>query len=137
LELCLAFATLAERSFKMGHPKDAERNLANAEKGYSDISRFFSQATGITEQIEEERQSQFKLLRNRLAKFEIGRPTTTVRPNPKAVRGSSFGRGIQVLGDRRRRQSLRLFPCSPEQFFSRSVKATIRERPIPGSERTL
>jgi len=66
LELCLTFAAIADRSFRMGHRKNAERNLANAEKGYSDMSHFFSQATGITEQIEMELQSKFKLLRDRL-----------------------------------------------------------------------
>jgi hypothetical protein len=66
LELCLTFAALADRSFEMGHRKDAERNLANAEKGYSDMSRFFSWATGITAEIEEEIQSKFQLLRDRL-----------------------------------------------------------------------
>jgi hypothetical protein len=66
LELCLTFATLADRSFKMGHWKNAERNLANAEKGYSDMSCFFSRATGIAAEIEQEIQSKFKLLRDRL-----------------------------------------------------------------------
>lgn len=66
LELCLTFAAIAGRSFQLGHGKNAERNLANAEKGYSDMSRFFSQATGITEQIEQELQSKFQLLRDRL-----------------------------------------------------------------------
>jgi hypothetical protein len=66
LELCLTFAALADRAFKMGQRKNAERNLANAEKGYSDMSRFFSRATGITAQKEEEIQSRFRLLRDRL-----------------------------------------------------------------------
>jgi hypothetical protein len=50
----------------MGHRKNAERNLANAEKGYSDMSRFFAQATGITAEMEEEIQAKFKLVRDRL-----------------------------------------------------------------------
>ena len=66
LELCLTFAAIADRSFKMGHRKNAERNLANAEKGYSDMSRFFSRATGVTAEIGEELRSKFKLLRDRL-----------------------------------------------------------------------
>jgi hypothetical protein len=66
LQVCLTFAAVAERSFNMGHRKNAERNLANAEKGYSDMFRFFGQATGITTEIEEEIQSKFQLLRDRL-----------------------------------------------------------------------
>jgi hypothetical protein len=66
LELCLTFAAIADWSFKTGHQKNAERNLANAEKGYSDMSRFFSRATGLTTQIEEELQLKFKLVRDRL-----------------------------------------------------------------------
>jgi hypothetical protein len=66
LELCLTFAAIADTSFKLGHRKIAERNLVNAEKGYSDMSRLFSRATGITAEIGEELQSKFKLLRDRL-----------------------------------------------------------------------
>ena len=43
-----------------------ERTLASAEKGYSDMLRYFSQATGMTAEVEKELQSKFKQLRERL-----------------------------------------------------------------------
>ena len=66
LELCLTFATVAETSYSMGHREHAERNIANAEKGYSDMLRFFSKANRLTPGIRRELQSKFKELRERL-----------------------------------------------------------------------
>lgn len=66
LELCLTFATVAETAYSMGHREHAERTIANAEKGYSDMLRFFLRAKGMTSDIEEELQSKFKHLRERL-----------------------------------------------------------------------
>jgi hypothetical protein len=40
--------------------------LAKAEKGYSDMQRYFSQATGMTAGVEKELQSKFRELRERL-----------------------------------------------------------------------
>ena len=66
LDLCLVFATVAETAYSMGHRAHAERNIANAEKGYSDMLRYFSQARGMTAEVERELWSKFKQLRERL-----------------------------------------------------------------------
>ena len=64
--VCLTFAKVAETAYSMGHRKHAERALAKAEKGYSDMQRYFSQATGMTAGAEKELQSKFRELRERL-----------------------------------------------------------------------
>ena len=66
LGVCMTFATVAETAYSMGHREHAERTLASAEKGYSDMLRYFSQATGMTAEVEKELQSKFKQLRERL-----------------------------------------------------------------------
>jgi hypothetical protein len=66
LELLLTFAAVAETAYSMGHREHAERTIANAEKGYSDMLRLFSQAKGLTAGVEKEFQSNFKRLRERL-----------------------------------------------------------------------
>ena len=66
LDLCLVFATVAETAYSMDHRAHAERNIANAEKGYSDMRRYFSQAKGMTAAVESELQSKFTQLRDRL-----------------------------------------------------------------------
>jgi hypothetical protein len=66
LGVCLTFATVAETAYIMGHREHAERTLARAEKGYSDMLRFFTQAKGMTAEAEKELQSKFKQLRERL-----------------------------------------------------------------------
>jgi hypothetical protein len=66
LGVCMTFATVAETAYSMGHREHAERTLASAEKGYSDMLRYFSQATGMTVEVEKELQSKFKQLRERL-----------------------------------------------------------------------
>jgi hypothetical protein len=66
LDLCLTFATVAETAMSMGHREHAERTLASAEKGYSDMLRYFTQAKGMTAEVEKELQSKFKQLRERL-----------------------------------------------------------------------
>ena len=60
------FAEVAETAYSMGHRERAERNTANAEKGYSDMRRYFSQAKGMTAAVESELQSKFQQLRDRL-----------------------------------------------------------------------
>jgi hypothetical protein len=47
-------------------PRGFERTLASAEKGYSDMLRYFSQAKNLTAEVEKELQSMFKQLRERL-----------------------------------------------------------------------
>ena len=66
LGVCMTFATVAETAYSMGHREHAERTLASAEKGYSDMLRYFSQATGLTVEVEKEVQSKFLQLRERL-----------------------------------------------------------------------
>jgi len=66
LGVCLTLATVAETAYSMGHREHAERTLASAEKGYSDMLRFFSQARGMTAEVEKELQSTFKQVRERL-----------------------------------------------------------------------
>ena len=66
LGVCPTFATVAATAYSMGHREHAERTLARAEKGYSDMLRYFSQAKGLTPEIEKELQSKFKHLRERL-----------------------------------------------------------------------
>ena len=46
LGLILTFATIVQTEYNMGNWEQAERTLAEAEKGYSDMLRFFSQAKG-------------------------------------------------------------------------------------------
>jgi type II secretory pathway component GspD/PulD (secretin) len=57
LRVCITFATVAETAYSMGHWEHAERTLASAEKGYSDMLRYFSQATGMTVEVEKELQT--------------------------------------------------------------------------------
>jgi hypothetical protein len=68
LDTCLAFASIAETEYSMGHREHAAQTLGKAEKGYSDMLRFFSQAeaTGISPETTEELKSKFKQVRDRL-----------------------------------------------------------------------
>jgi hypothetical protein len=66
LQVCLTLATVSETAYSMGHREHAERALAKAEKGYSDMLRYFSRARGMTAEVEKELWSKFKELRERL-----------------------------------------------------------------------
>jgi hypothetical protein len=66
LGVCLTFAAIADGSFKMGHRKNAGRNLANAEKAYSDMLRFFSDAIRTAPDVEEDIRLKLENLRERL-----------------------------------------------------------------------
>jgi hypothetical protein len=66
LDVCMTFATVVESEYNMGNHEHAERTLAEAEKGYSDMNRFFSQAKGLTPEAEARFQSKFKQVRERL-----------------------------------------------------------------------
>ena len=70
LGVCLTFATVAETAYSMGHREHAKRTIASAEKGYSDMLRFFSQASGMTAEVERELKSLFKQLRERLDRLQ-------------------------------------------------------------------
>ena len=68
LDTCLAFANIAETEYSMGNREHAAQTLGKAEKGYSDMLRFFSQAeaAGISPETTEELKSKFRQVRNRL-----------------------------------------------------------------------
>jgi hypothetical protein len=66
LDVCLTFATVAETAISMGHREHAKRTIARAERGYSDMLRYFTQATGMTAEVEKELLSKFNQLRERL-----------------------------------------------------------------------
>ena len=66
LDVCLTFATVAEAAISMGRREHAERTIASAEKGYSDMLRYFTQVAGMTAGVESELQSKFRRLRERL-----------------------------------------------------------------------
>jgi hypothetical protein len=66
LGVVLTFAAIVESEYKMGNREHAERTLAKAEKGYSDLLRLFSQAKGLSAELEQEFQSKFKQVRERL-----------------------------------------------------------------------
>ena len=74
LDLCLTFAKVAETAIDMGNSEHAERSMSNAEKGYTDMLRFFSQATDISAGDRRELQSKFKRLRERLDGLKRFRP---------------------------------------------------------------
>lgn len=71
LGVCLTFATVVETAYSMGHREHAERTLASAEKGYSDMLRYFLRARGMTPEVEEELQSTLKRLRERLDGLQL------------------------------------------------------------------
>ena len=66
LGVCMTFAKVAETALSMGHLEHAARTIASAEKGYSDMLRYFSQATGMTLEVARELSEQFSQLRERL-----------------------------------------------------------------------
>ena len=70
LGVCLTFVSVAETASNMGHREHAERSLASAEKSYSDMLWYFSQAKGLTAELEKEFQSKFKHLRERLDRLQ-------------------------------------------------------------------
>ena len=70
LDLCLVFATVAETAYSMGHRAHAKRNIANAEKGYSDMLRYFLRAREMTPEVEKELKALFKRLWERLDGLE-------------------------------------------------------------------
>jgi hypothetical protein len=66
LGVCLTFANVAETALSMGHREHAARTIASAEKGYSDMLRYFSEATGVTPEVKTELWERFRQLRQRL-----------------------------------------------------------------------
>ena len=66
LDVCITLAAVVKTQYSMGNFEHAERTLAVAEKGYSDMLRFFSQAKGLTAEREKEFQSKFNRLSEQL-----------------------------------------------------------------------
>jgi hypothetical protein len=66
LDVILTFANVVKTEYSIGNREHAERTLANAEKGYTDMLRYFSQARELTSEIKGVFQSKFKQVRDRL-----------------------------------------------------------------------
>jgi len=75
LGVCLTLVAVAETAYSMGHQEHAERTVASAEKGYSDMLRYFSQARGMTAEMKKELKAMFKQLRERLDRLQRLRQT--------------------------------------------------------------
>jgi uncharacterized coiled-coil DUF342 family protein len=66
LQVCLTLTSVAETHCDSGNREQAARTIAKVEKGYATLLRFFSQAKGLTPEVEREFQSKFQHLRQRL-----------------------------------------------------------------------
>ena len=66
LDLCLTLAGVAETAISLHHLDHAEQSISRAEKGYSDLLHFYSEASGMPEDVQKELQSKFSQLRQRL-----------------------------------------------------------------------
>jgi hypothetical protein len=66
LDLCLTLVTIVKTQYNKGNREHAVRTLAAAEKGYSDMLRFYSQVKGLTVEREKEFQLKFNRLREQL-----------------------------------------------------------------------
>ena len=66
MDVCFTLAKIVETAYSMGHREHAERTLAEAEKGYSTLVRFFSQAEGLTAEEVRELWLKFQQLGKRL-----------------------------------------------------------------------
>ena len=80
LGVCMTFAAVAETAISMGHREHAERTIARAEKGYSDTLRYFSQAKGMTAEVDKELQAKFKQVRERLDGIHVSDIVHALRP---------------------------------------------------------
>ncbi len=69
IQVCFTFASLAETEHKTGHRENAERSLADAEKGYATVSRFLSDpkhAAHISPEAHQELSTELERLRTTL-----------------------------------------------------------------------
>lgn len=66
LDVILKLASVAETEYKMGNQEHAAQTRASAEKGYSEMLRYFPLAKGLTPESAEETESKFKDVRERL-----------------------------------------------------------------------
>ena len=66
LLVCVTLATISATAYVMGDREHAERTLASAEQGYSDMLHFFSETKGLTPEVEKELRLKFQHLRKML-----------------------------------------------------------------------
>jgi hypothetical protein len=66
LDVILTLASVAETEYKMDNQEHAAQTLASAEKGYSEMLRYFSLATGLTPEVAGKTEAKFKDVRERL-----------------------------------------------------------------------
>jgi hypothetical protein len=66
LRVCLTLAAVAETAYSVGNLEHAARTIASAEKGHSDMLRYYSQAKNPTLEARKELQLTFERLRERL-----------------------------------------------------------------------
>jgi hypothetical protein len=66
LQVCITLTWVAETAYDSGNREHAAKAIAKAEKGYSDLLRFFSRTKHLTPEAREELQWTFKRLRERL-----------------------------------------------------------------------
>ena len=70
LQVCLTLASIAATEFDLGNREHAARTIASAEKGYSSLLRFFSQAKNLAPEAKKELQLTLKRLRERLDRLQ-------------------------------------------------------------------
>lgn len=70
LQVCLTLTSVAETKYDLGNREHAARTIASAEKGYSSLLRFFSQAKNLAPEAKKELQLTLKRLRERLDRLQ-------------------------------------------------------------------
>jgi hypothetical protein len=70
LQVCLTLASLADTEHNLDNREHAAKTVASAEKGYSDMLRYFSQAKNLAPGAKIELQSTFQRLRERLDRLQ-------------------------------------------------------------------
>jgi hypothetical protein len=70
LQVCVTLASIADTEYDLGNREHAARTIASAEKGYSDMLRYFSQAKNLAPGAKIELQSTFQRLRERLDRLQ-------------------------------------------------------------------
>ena len=70
LQVCLSLASIADTEYDLGNREHAARTTANAEKGYSAMLRYFSQAKNLAPCTEAELQFTLHRLRERLDRLQ-------------------------------------------------------------------
>jgi hypothetical protein len=70
LQVCLTLTSVAETKYGLNNWEHAARLIASAEKGYSSLLRFFSQAKNLAPEAKKELQLTFKRLRKQLDRLQ-------------------------------------------------------------------